>query len=59
MTQQLSDSTVTKLFNLEGVDVWAGVSRAASGSGGAMDWELLQIRGTPQWWNNIQWFRGG
>jgi hypothetical protein len=59
MTGQLSDPTVTKLFNLDGVDVWGGVSRAASGGGGATDWELLQIRSNPQWWNSIQWFKGG
>lgn len=59
MTQHLSDSTVTKLFNLDGVDVWGGISRAAAGSGGATDWELMQIRSNPQWWDSIQWFRGG
>jgi len=41
------------LFNLDGVDVWNGVSRAASGRGGATDWELLQIRQNPQAWDTI------
>jgi hypothetical protein len=59
MTSQLSDPKVTKVFNLDGVDVWGGVSRAAAGRGGATDWELLQIRNNPQWWNSIQWFKDG
>jgi hypothetical protein len=56
---QLADSSVTKLFNLDGVDVWGGVSRAAAGRGGATDWELLQIRSNPQWWDSVQWFKDG
>ena len=41
------------LFNLDDVDVWAGITRASRGSGGATDWEFLQIRQNPQWWERI------
>ncbi len=47
------------LFNLDGVDVWTGVTRAASGRGGATDWELLQIRQNPQAWDTIDFFKDG
>jgi hypothetical protein len=40
----LSDPNQRVLFNLDGVDVWGGVTRAAAGKGGATDWELLQIK---------------
>jgi RHS repeat-associated protein len=59
MTEQFSNPRVRKVFNLDGVSVWDGVSRAASGAGGATDWELFQIRSNPQWWDSIQWFRAG
>lgn len=59
MTQQLSDPAVTKLFNLDGVDVWKGVSRAAAGGGGATDWELFQIYSNPEWQSSVQWFKNG
>lgn len=46
-------------FNLDGVDVWGGLSRAAAGRGGATDWELMQIRQNPQWWDSLQFWKGG
>jgi hypothetical protein len=45
-------------FNLDGVDVWKGITRAASGRGGPTDWELLQIQQNPQWWPRITWMKG-
>jgi hypothetical protein len=44
------------LFNLDDVDVWPGITRAASGQGGATDWELLQLRsgGFP----NVEFWQG-
>jgi RHS repeat-associated protein len=59
MGQMLSDPAVTKLFNLDGVNVWGGISDAAAGGQGGTNWELLQIKNNPQWWNSIQWFKGG
>jgi hypothetical protein len=47
------------LFNLKGVDVWGGVQRAASGRGGATDWELLQIKNNSQWWDRVQFIKDG
>ncbi len=47
------------LFNLDGVDVWKGVNRAASGRGGATDWELLQIRQNPQIWKTVDFIKDG
>jgi hypothetical protein len=44
VTRMLSDPNQRVLFNLDGVDVWGGVTRAAAGKGGATDWELLQIK---------------
>ncbi|UJP39143.1 hypothetical protein [Cellulomonas palmilytica] len=44
VVRKLRDPGQRVLFNLDGVDVWPGVSRAAAGRGGATDWELLQIR---------------
>jgi len=41
---KLSDPDQRVLFNLDDVDVWTGVTRAASGKGGATDWEMLRIR---------------
>jgi RHS repeat-associated protein len=46
-------------FNLDGVDVWGGVQRSSSGRGGATDWELLQIRSNPEWWNRIEFYKNG
>jgi hypothetical protein len=55
-----SNPSTRVYFNLDGgVDVWAGVQRAASGRGGATDWELLLIKQNPDWWDRIEWFRDG
>lgn len=56
---KLSDPDVMVHFNLDGVDIGGGLSRAASGRGGATDWELMQIRQSPQWWNTLQFWRDG
>jgi hypothetical protein len=55
----LNDPSRTIYFNLDGVDVWAGVQRAASGRGGATDWELLQIKQNPQSWDRVQFWKDG
>lgn len=56
--KKLEDPDQRVLFNLDGVDVWPGVTRAAAGRGGATDWELLQIRGGSfpdlEFWKNGQ-----
>jgi hypothetical protein len=57
--QKLADPATQVHFNLEGVDVWEGISRAAAGRGGPTDWELLQIYQNPQWWESIQFWKGG
>ncbi len=41
----------------DGVDVWRGVTRAASGRGGATDWELLQVRSNS--YPNLEFWLGG
>jgi hypothetical protein len=46
-------------FNLKGVDVWGGVTRASRGAGGATDWELLQIMRNADWWPRIRWMKDG
>ncbi|MBE7447993.1 MAG: hypothetical protein HS111_03610 [Kofleriaceae bacterium] len=56
---KLADPNTMVHFNLDGVDVWQGVSRAAAGRGGPTDWELLTIRQNPQSWDTIQFWRGG
>jgi hypothetical protein len=56
---KLADPATQVHFNLEGVDAWGGVSRAASGLGGPTDWELLQIYQNPQWWESVQFWKGG
>jgi hypothetical protein len=55
----MNDSDVEVLFNLKGVNVWEGVTRAAAGRGGATDWELLQIMQNPGWWSRIRWIEDG
>jgi len=55
----LIDPNCQICFNLDGVDVWRGIQRAASGRGGATDWELLQIKQNPQIWNTIQFWKHG
>jgi len=55
--RKLQDPDTRVLFNLDDVEVWTGVQRAASGRGGATDWELLQIRsGT---FPNLEFWRNG
>jgi hypothetical protein len=55
----MNNPTAEVLFNLDGVDVWAGVTRASRGPGGATDWELLQILRNKDWWSRIKWFKNG
>jgi hypothetical protein len=45
-------------FNLQGVEVWPGVSRASRGANGATDWELLMIKQHPEWWDRITFMNG-
>ena len=53
----MADPATAVHFNLDNVNVWSGVQRAASGKGfGATDWELLQIKENPQWWDSIQFW---
>jgi len=55
--QKLRDPNQRVLFNLDDVDVWPGVTRAAGGRGGATDWELLQIRNGN--FPNLEFWQGG
>jgi len=55
----LADPNTMVHFNLNGVDVWPGVQRAASGLGGPTDRELLQIQQSPQSWSTLQFWKGG
>jgi RHS repeat-associated protein len=57
--EKLADPKTQVHFNLDGVDVWPGVSRAASGRGGPTDWELLTIKQNPQFWDTLQFWEGG
>jgi len=57
---RLSNPNQRVLFNLDDVDIWGGVNRAASGRGGATDWELLQIYQNPNLWNDtLEFWQGG
>ena len=48
------------VVNLDGVDSpWLAAQRAASNTGGATDWELLQIKLTPSAWDRITWYKNG
>ena len=56
---RLADPEQRVLFNLDGIDsVWASVQRAASGRGGATDWELMMMRENEfpnlEFWQNGQ-----
>ena len=55
----LSNPNVHVHFNLTDVNVWQGVQRAASGRGGATDWELLKIKENPQFWDKITFWNDG
>lgn len=56
----LYDPNTDILFNLDGVDSpWSAVTRAASGRGGATDWELFQIKNTPEAWERVIWYSNG
>ncbi len=55
----LADNGRTVYFNLDGVDVWEGLQRAASGRGGATDWELLMIKQNPQFWDKLIFWKDG
>ena len=59
MLDKLADPNTQVHFNLDGVDVWGGISRAAAGRGGPTDWELLQIYQNPQFQETIQFWKGG
>jgi hypothetical protein len=60
MNEIVSNPSNRVSFNLTGVDEpWRAVTRSASGRGGATDWELLQIKTNPQWWDRITFFRDG
>lgn len=55
--RKLRDPNQRVLFNLDGVEVWPGLQRAASGQGGATDWELMQIR--QESFPNLEFWRNG
>ena len=55
----MNDKKSEILFNLDGVDVWGGVTRASRNAGGATDWELLQIYSNKEWWSRIKWIKEG
>lgn len=45
------------LWNVTEVDVYGGLLHASAGIGGATDWELLEFRKNPPWWERTLWFR--
>ena len=53
----LSDPRQRVVFNLDGVDVWSGITRAVSGRGGPTDWELLQLKTGS--FPNVEYWLGG
>ena len=55
--EQLNDPNRRVMFNLDDVEVWPGVTRAASGRGGATDWELLQMRNND--FPNLEFWQSG
>ena len=58
--EAMSNPNNTVVFNLDGVDsVFSAVQRAASGAGGATDWELFMIKQNQHWWDRIQFVRNG
>lgn len=54
---KMADPDQRVLFNLDGVDVWPGVMRAASGRGGPTDWELMQLKQGN--FSNIEYWKDG
>ena len=58
-TNVVSNPSNKVAFNLTGVNVQQGISRAAAGRGGNTDWELLMIRSNKDWWSRITWYRDG
>lgn len=59
--EKLADPDTPVHFNLDGVEVWPGVQRAAGNAPNttATDWELLQIRQNPNFWDSLQFWKGG
>ena len=57
MLEKLADPNQRVLFNLDGVDVGPGLTRAASGRGGATDWELLTMQQNN--FPNLEFWKGG
>ncbi len=56
----LYDPNTQIIFNLDGIDnPMSSVMRASHGAGGATDWELLQIKYTPDAWDRITWYKNG
>ena len=56
----LFNSDMQIVVNLDGIDnPMLAAQRAASNTGGATDWELLQIKLTPSAWNRITWYKNG
>lgn len=56
----LYDSNTEIIVNLDGVDnPLSSIQRAAGGCGSATDWELLQIKLTPESWDRITWYKDG
>ena len=56
---KILDPNQKVLFNLDGVDVWDGLSRSSAGRGGTTDWELLRVRENPQAWDTIDFIKDG
>jgi len=59
VSRALADPKTPVHFNLDGVNPWAGAQRAAAGRGGPTDWELLQIKQNPQFWDSLHFWEGG
>ena len=55
----MNDPNNEVLFNLDGVDVMGGLTRASTNRGGPTDWELLKIFENKEWWPRIKWIKNG
>lgn len=56
----LYDPNTDIIVNLDGVDSpYLSAQRAAAGYGGATDWELLQLKLTPEAWSRTTWYLNG